>query len=60
MGYRHLSIGKREVILKMQACRDSLRTIGAALGRDHQTLGMINVVYQCNKNRLKLRANWFC
>jgi|GEM_PF-2501407 len=38
MGYRHLSIGEREVILKMQACRDSLRTIGAALGRDPGTI----------------------
>ncbi len=28
MGYSHLSIGEREVILKMQACR-SLKTLTA-------------------------------
>jgi len=38
MGYRHLSIDEREVILKMLAQQSSLQTIGSALGRDPGTI----------------------
>jgi IS30 family transposase len=38
MGYRHLSIDERDVILKMVAQQSSLQTIGAALGRDPGTI----------------------
>lgn len=38
MGYRHLSIDEREVILKMLAQQSSLQTIGAALDRDPGTI----------------------
>jgi IS30 family transposase len=38
MGYRHLSIDEREVILKMQAQQAGLRDIGSTLGRDPGTI----------------------
>jgi len=38
MGYGHLSIDEREVILKMQAQRASMRHIAEYLGRDAGTI----------------------
>jgi IS30 family transposase len=38
MGYGHLSIDEREVILKMQAQQSSMRQIGGRLGRDAGTI----------------------
>ncbi len=38
MGYEHLNIDEREVILKMQAQKASMREIGRSLGRSGGTI----------------------